>query len=88
MRWVQAADERDIVDHLFRCAIDADSGVPAFIDAHPGPLILFDAACPGPEIEDDKLTIPLHPGRYVVGAVEYSPNSEIELVVVQFTKVD
>ena len=85
VRWVQGRTEREVLEALGRIDAD-DDGTPAFIEARPGPLLLFDAACPGGEVEEDRVVLDLHPGRYVAGASTVQ-TGDVELIVIKLDRV-
>jgi hypothetical protein len=87
VRWIQAPSAAAIVEFLARHPPDTLQGVPATIDAHPGPLILFDAACPGPEVEEDRIVLDLHPGRYRASAIQVAADAELALIVIGLDRV-
>ncbi len=88
VRWVQATTEEEILGRLdaARQAIVGPDD-PVLIHAHPGPLVLFDAACPGPEVEEDRVVLDVHPGSYAISAAEYKPDPEFELILVRLARV-
>ena len=87
VRWVQAPSEREILGHLESLRLDDEPGPAATIEARPGPLLLFDSACPGYEVEDDKLVIDLHPGQYLAYLTECNPDEETSLILIRLTRV-
>ena len=87
VRWVEAENEAQILPHLANLPQDEGDGDIALIDVRPGPLVLFDAACPGPEVEDDKLEIRLHPGQYMASTIEMEPGDDTSLVLVPLRRV-
>jgi hypothetical protein len=87
VRWVRAESEQEILHHLEGRSFETESDAVAMIEAHPGPLALFDAACPGGEIEDDKLVVDLHPGQYIVTAIGFEPDEQTSLMLVQLERV-
>lgn len=85
VRWVQADSEEAVLGHLSAAVDEAPGASAAWIVAQPGPLVLFDAACPGKEIEDDCVRIELQPGQYLAEVIEYRPDDETELTLIGLT---
>ena len=82
VRWVRAESEGAILEHL--AGADLEKSEPmSWIEASPGPLVLFDAAVPGGEIEEDCVQIDVHPGLYVASVSRLEPDEEIELVLIE-----
>lgn len=75
LRWVEALESGEA------------TGTPATIEAHPGPLWLFDAACPGPEVEQDRLVLDVHPGRYLADSHEIVTDGEDRAVLIRLERV-
>jgi hypothetical protein len=86
VRWVQGESERELLRHLENRAFETESDRSATIEAHPGPLVLFDAACPGCEIEEDRLVVDVHPGQYVATAILVEPDERTSLVVIRLER--
>ena len=87
LRWVQADSEADVLRHVEGRSFEPEGDDVAMIELRPGPLVLFDAACPGHEVDADRLVIELHPGRYLAGAIEFGPDESTELVVITLERV-
>lgn len=85
VRWVEADSEEAVLRHLDAAVREAPDASAAWITAQPGPLVLFDAACPGKEIEDDCVRIELHPGHYVAGVTDYRPDDDTRLVLIELS---
>ncbi|GAA1618865.1 Imm21 family immunity protein [Actinoplanes couchii] len=87
VRWLAAYAEKDLIDGARRAV---DDGVPWDIDEDvrwvvDGPVVLFDAAWPGTELEDDNhLLIDPGPGTYRVRATSYT-DGDTMMVLVQLT---
>ncbi|AVH60149.1 MULTISPECIES: immunity 21 family protein [Streptomyces] len=87
VRWCAAASEDELL-----------SGVPAALATAvwepevewnvPGPVVLFDAAWPGPASErTDHLKVALEPGRYAVRAAYVEPGPETWVGLVQLRRL-
>jgi hypothetical protein len=86
VRWRLADSENQLVRHVEQPRTDSGEGWVAWIDVAPGPLVLFDAACPGPEVEDDRLIIALHPGQYVANAEELRPEEGVSFLAIDLDR--
>lgn len=87
LRWVRADSEADVLRRIRGRSFEADGDDVAMIEVRPGPLLLFDAACPGYEVESDRLVIDLHPGRYLASAVDFEPDESTQLIVITLERV-
>jgi hypothetical protein len=85
LRWVAADEEADLIDAALRAvrdgvAWDADEDVSWAVD---GPVVMFDSAWPGSELESDNhLVVDLHPGTYRVRAA-YRTDGDNWMILVQ-----
>ena len=67
--------------------LDELDGEPvATIEAHPGPLLLFDAACPGYDLDEDRLVVDVHPGAYQASVLRFEPDSTTTLILMQLKR--
>jgi hypothetical protein len=76
------------VAELREWTFESDSVSVALIEARPGPILLFDAACPGYEVEEqDRLILDLHPGQYMASFLSVTTESSLTLDVVYLERV-
>jgi len=86
VRWQRAESEEAILEHVAHGSLDIDGEPVATIEAHPGPLLLFDAACPGYDVDEDRLLIDVHPGVYQASALRFEPDSNTTLILMQLKR--
>jgi len=88
--WIDGETEAEstLLEHLEGRDFDGDTGVVAMIEVSPGPLVVFDAACPGIEVEEDRLVLDLYPGRYMASATPFEPDAHTSLSVVRLQRVE
>ena len=87
VRWIQADSETELMRRLEGKSFEPDGDNVAMIELRPGPLVLFDAACPGHEVDGDRIVIDLHPGRYMASAMEFEPDESTKMVVITLERV-
>src|SRR5437868_5069553 len=82
VRWIVADSGADVAGHLARITQDIWTGSRTAFAVDDTPLYLFDAALPGDELvalgDQERLTIHLAPGRYVVRTGEYRADDGTE----------
>lgn len=83
VRWVAAESEAELLDSVGAALEDAAWEDRQVWDV-PGPVVLFDSAWPGCEVEpDNHARVDLAGGRYEVRAALAQPNSETAFQLVQ-----
>ena len=87
VRWQRAVSEEAILEHVAHGSFDIEGEPVATIEAHPGPLLLFDAACPGYEVEEDRLVVKIHPGVYEASTLRLEPDPNTSLLLMQLKRV-
>ena len=87
VRWIRAESEGEVARHVEGRTFEPAGDDVALIEVRPGPLILFDAACPGYEVDADHIVIDLHPGRYMASAAKFDPDESTELVLITLERV-
>ncbi|WP_327736162.1 immunity 21 family protein [Streptomyces nojiriensis] len=88
VRWVAAESEAELLGSVGAALADA-----AWEDGQvwdvPGPVVLFDSAWPGSDVEpDNHARVDLEAGRYEVRAALAEPNSETAFQLVQLVRLD
>lgn len=87
VRWI-AADSEDQLLNSVDAALASAVWEETTVWDVPGPVVLFDAACPGGEVEENELMrITLTPGRYTVRAAQATPTPRTTLCLVQLTEL-
>ncbi|MFF3845797.1 Imm21 family immunity protein [Streptomyces sp. NPDC002328] len=83
VRWIAADSEGRLLDSVDAALASAVWEETTVWDV-PGPVVLFDAACPGSALDEaDVLRITLPPGRYTVRAAQVTPIPRTTLCLVQ-----
>ncbi|MFJ6054881.1 immunity 21 family protein [Streptomyces sp. NPDC092307] len=87
VRWVAAESEAELLGSVEAALEDA-----AWEDGQvwhvPGPVVLFDSAWPGSEVEpDNHARVELTPGRYEVRAALARPNLDTEFQLVRLVQL-
>jgi hypothetical protein len=85
--WIDGGSEQELLRYLEGREFESDTDAVAMIDVRPGPLLVFDAACPGVEVEEDRLVLDLHPGRYMASATPSEPGATVSLSVIRLQRV-
>jgi hypothetical protein len=85
LRWAAAYEEDELLSAALRAirdgvAWDGDEDVLWVVD---GPVVMFDSACPGTELEpDNHLVVDLHPSTYRIRAT-YHADGDNSMILVQ-----
>ncbi|MFD4613102.1 immunity 21 family protein [Streptomyces sp. NPDC058451] len=87
VRWCAAESEEELLGSVDAALADA-AWEPEQLWDVPGPVVLFDSAWPGDELEpENHLRVDLEPGRYSVRATYVEPNPETWLNLVQLQRL-
>ncbi|MCX5178470.1 immunity 21 family protein [Streptomyces virginiae] len=83
VRWVAAESEAELLGGV-EAALEDVAWEDGQVWEVPGPVVLFDSAWPGSEVEPDNHTrVELTPGRYAVRAASARPNAETAFQLVR-----
>ncbi|MFJ9058267.1 Imm21 family immunity protein [Streptomyces sp. NPDC102409] len=87
VRWCAAESEEELLGSVDAALAHAAWEPERHRDV-PGPVVLFDSAWPGDELEPDShLRVELGPGRYSVRAAHVEPDPETSLHLVQLRRL-
>ncbi len=86
IRWMYGDPEMDVPELLLHSPAPGWEPEQITFVVGSAPLYLFDAACPGNEL-DDHLTIVLSAGSYVITTALYEPDDRTSLVLHRFTQL-
>lgn len=88
VRWFQADSEEELLTAVRNLDSPPETEEADFLQWTEGPLLLFDSACPGAEVEEDRLVVDLPPGTYLVDAGRVELNETTAAVLVVLTRQD
>ncbi|MFB6827097.1 Imm21 family immunity protein [Streptomyces virginiae] len=93
VRWVAAESEAELLAGVEAVVKDGDENDDVVWEDGkvwevPGPVVLFDSAWPGAEVEpDNHARVELTPGRYAVRAASARPNADTTFQLVQLVRL-